>query len=153
MNGFPEAAFTWPGLAASLITVGGVTVTCEQARQAALILRASRTSAVQPVLAAAGHPLAACNYFAASAPWVREVKARVAKTGRAGAAGRHVVKEALIIAIEAACEEARDADVASILRAFASDERYASAMAAAAVELAARRAAHPCQQPVLAVAV
>lgn len=134
--GFPDKPLLWPGLAETFIVVGGVAVTCEAARQAAVTLLRSRTSAIAPVLAAARSPLAACNYFAAAAPYVREIRRTVARTGRAGAAGRHVTKIAFIESIADAVEAARKADVSFVLRTFAVDERYAAAMAG---EVSARR--------------
>lgn len=123
----------WPSLAARRVTVGGVPVSFAEALQAAEILRDSRTSAIQPVLRAAGNPLAACDYFAAAAPYL--VAARAApKTGRAGAAGRHVTKNAFLEAIAMACSLAREQEVADALAAFSSDERYAVAIARAATE-------------------
>lgn len=131
--GFPDNPLLWPGLAETFIVVGGIAVTCEAARQAALLLKRSRTSAIAPVLAAASSPLAGCNYFAAAAPYVREIRRTVQLTGRVGAAGRHVTKIAFIRSIADAVEAARRADVAFVLRAFASDERYAALMASEAL--------------------
>lgn len=133
--GFPQLPPAWPGLAARYVTIGGVTCTVEAARQAAAIMAASRTSAIAPVLGKAGNPLAACDYFGASAPYLFQMK-RLAKTGRAGAAGRHVTKLAFTEAIKAAIDGARRADVASVLHAFASDERYAAAIASDATRRA-----------------
>src|SRR6266704_216784 len=84
-------ACRWPALAGRQVEVGGVRVTCAQAAAAAEILIASRTSAIAPVLRAAGHPLAGCDYFAAAGPYLARARAQP-KTGRAGAAGRHVTK-------------------------------------------------------------
>jgi hypothetical protein len=129
--GFPSLPPRWPGLCEKAVFIGGVTVTVAQAVRAAAVLDASRTSAIAPVLGKLGHPLAACDYFAAAAPYLPAQRLR-AKTGRAGAAGRHVTKNAFIEAIAAAVAGAREADVAAVLRRFASDERYAAAMAASA---------------------
>lgn len=123
----------WPSLAVREVTVGGVRVTFADALRAAEILRDSRTSAIAPVLRSAGSPLAFCDYFAAAAPHL--AAARLApKTGRAGAAGRHVTKNAFLEAIAMACALAREQDVADALAAFGSDERYAVAIARAATE-------------------
>jgi hypothetical protein len=123
----------WPSLAVRKVTVGGTTVTFADALHAAEILRDSRTSAIQPVLRAAGSPLAACDYFAAAAPYLEAARA-APKTGRAGAAGRHVTKNAFLEAIARACALAREQDLADAVAAFASDERYAVAIARAATE-------------------
>jgi hypothetical protein len=123
----------WPSLAARAVTVGGTRVTFAEALRAAEILRDSRTSAIAPVLRSAGSPLASCDYFAAAAPYLAAAKA-APKTGRAGAAGRHVTKNAFLEAIALACVLAREQDVADALAAFGSDERYAVAIARAATE-------------------
>lgn len=132
-------AARWPALAARLVEVGGVRVTCAQAVEAAEILARSRTSAIQPVLRASGHPLAACDYFAAAAPWIEQARAEP-KTGRAGAAGRHVTKWAFLTAITVALSQARAAELAGWNEALATDERYAAAIARDAV--AVRQRAH-----------
>lgn len=123
----------WPSLAAREVTVGGTRVTFAEALRAAEILRDSRTSAIAPVLRSAGSPLASCDYFAAAAPHL--AAARLApKTGRAGAAGRHVTKNAFIESVLLALAAAREREVAAALAAFGSDERYAVAIARAATE-------------------
>jgi hypothetical protein len=123
----------WPSLAVREVVVGGVSVPFSEALRAAEILRDSRTSAVQPVLRVAGSPLAGCDYFAAAAPYLEA--ARLApKTGRSGAAGRHVTKNAFLQAIVMACALAREQELADALAAFGSDERYAVAIARAATE-------------------
>jgi hypothetical protein len=123
----------WPSLAAREVTVGGTRVTFAEALRGAEILRDSRTSAIAPVLRAAGSPLASCDYFAAAAPYL--AAARLApKTGRAGAAGRHVTKNAFIESVVMACLLAREQEMADALAAFGSDERYAVAIARAATE-------------------
>jgi len=76
----------WPALAARSVAVGGVSVSFAEALEAANILRASRTSAILPVLRAAGSPLWECDYFAVAAPYM-ELAREQPKTGRAGAAG------------------------------------------------------------------
>lgn len=126
-------AALWPGLLSRWVTVGGVTVTCADAIRAGEILSRSRTSAIAPVLRAAGSPLASCDYFAAAAPYTGQAR-RAPKTGRAGAAGRHVAKNAFLAALQAALASARDAETAEAMAAFAADERYATAMARDAVE-------------------
>lgn len=132
-------AVRWPALSARVIEVGGVLVTCAQAAAAAEILARSRTSAIQPVLRAAGHPLAACDYFAAAAPWITRARARP-KTGRAGAAGRHVTKWAFLAAITARIGRASEDELADWRAALATDERYAAAIARDAVGV--RQRAH-----------
>jgi hypothetical protein len=127
--GFPETPLSWPGLADAVVTIGGVAVTCETARQAALVLKASRTSAILPVLTRAGNPLAACDYRGVARPYLDSQRA-MAKTGRSGAAGRHVTKGAFIAALAEHVGDVKESDITSVLRAFASDERYAAAMAA-----------------------
>lgn len=123
----------WPSLSAREIAVGGVRVPFGETLRAVKILRDSRTSAIAPVLRAAGSPLAECDYFAVAAPHL--AAARLApKTGRAGAAGRHVTKNAFIEALLLAMAVAREEDLACALAAFESDERYAVAIARAATE-------------------
>jgi hypothetical protein len=121
------------------VTVGGQPVPYAEALRAAQVLSASRTSAIEPVLRAAGCALSRCDYFAAAAPYMEEAR-RAPKTGRAGAAGRHVTKNAFIEAVTLALALARDAEVAAGLAAFAADERYATAIARDAV--AARERAY-----------
>lgn len=123
----------WPSLAARPVTVGGARVTFAEALRAAEILRDSRTSAIAPVLRAAGSPLAGCDYFAAAAPHLAAARA-APKTGRAGAAGRHVTKNAFLDAVALALAVAREEDLADALDAFTSDERYAVAVARAATD-------------------
>jgi hypothetical protein len=123
----------WPSLAARKVVVGGVPVTFAEALRAAEILRDSRTSAIAPVLRAAGSPLAGCDYFAAAAPYLEAARS-APKTGRAGAAGRHVTKNAFLEAVALALTLARAQDVAGALEAFGSDERYAVAIARAATD-------------------
>lgn len=119
------------------VSVGGVTVTCRQAAAAVEVLAGSRTSAIAPVLRAAGNPLASCDYFTAAAPYL--AWARTApKTGRAGAAGRHVTKEAFCRAVRCALEDARSARLASAMRCMRADERYAAQIASDAVEVRKR---------------
>jgi hypothetical protein len=132
-------ACRWPALAARQVEVGGVRVTCAQAAAAAEILIASRTSAIAPVLRAAGHPLACCDYFAAARPHLARARAQP-KTGRAGAAGRHVTKWAFLAAVSAALSAARERELDSWRSALATDERYAAAIARDAVAL--RQRAH-----------
>ena len=130
-------ASRWPALAGRSVQVGGVTVTYSEARSAAVILAASRTSAIAPVLAAAGHPLARCDYFAAAAPYLAEAR-RAPKTGRAGAAGRHVTKNAFIDCVTAELRRAERSELARALGAFGTDERYAAAIAREAVAIRER---------------
>lgn len=131
--GFPGSPPLWPGLADMAVVVGGVAVTVSEAARSAAVLAASRTSAVYPVLACAGSGLASCDYRAAAAPFLPRHRSRDL-TGRSGAGGRHLVKDAFIDAIAAAVEEARQRDIASALRSLSSDERYAAAIAASALQ-------------------
>lgn len=124
----PVLSNPWPALASRPVRVGGLSVPYAEALRAAEILLASRTSAIAPVLRAAGCPLAACDYFAAAAPYLEEAR-RAPKTGRAGAAGRHVTKNAFIEAVTLALALAREQELAAALAAFAADERYATAIA------------------------
>lgn len=129
---FSNLSAPWPSLSVHLVTVGGVTVTYGDALQAAGILALSRTSAIEPVLRAARNPLARCNYFGAAAPYL--AAARLApKTGRIGAAGRHVTKDAFLHAVAFALAVAREEELGTALGAFGTDERYAVAMARDAV--------------------
>jgi len=123
----------WPSLAARPVTVGGTRVPFADALRAAEILQASRTSAIAPVLRAAGSPLAGCDYFAAAAPYLAAARS-APKTGRAGAAGRHVTKNAFIESVMTALAIAREQDLEDALAAFTSDERYAVAVARAATD-------------------
>jgi hypothetical protein len=132
-----NTGFPWPSLAERILTVGGAAVTYAEALRAAQVLRASRTSAIAPVLRAAGSPLAGCDYFAAAAPFLDAAR-QAPKTGRAGAAGRHVTKNAFLAALGLAMAVAREQDLAAALEAFASDERYAVAIARDAVALRER---------------
>jgi hypothetical protein len=135
--GLGNMACRWPALAAALVEVGGVPVSCAQAAAAAEILLGSRTSAIAPVLRAAGHPLAGCDYFAAAAPYLARARAQP-KTGRAGAAGRHVTKWAFLAAISGELSAARERELASWRAALATDERYAAAIARDAVAVRER---------------
>ena len=127
----------WPSLAARILVIGGVSLTYAQALEAAEILAASRTSAIAPVLRAAGNPLASCDYLGAAKPY--QAAARLApKTGRVGAAGRHVTKTAFLCAVAAGLAAAREAELRTAMAAFRSDERYAVMMASEAVSLRER---------------
>jgi hypothetical protein len=127
----------WPALMSRLVAVGGVTVSYADADAAADVLAASRTSAIMPVLRAVGSPLAACDYFGVAAPYVEWAR-YAPKTGRAGAAGRHVTKVAFLLAVERILDQAREDEVAAALAAFGRDERYAAAMAREAVTVRER---------------
>jgi hypothetical protein len=122
-----------------VVVVGGVPVTYAVAEHAAEVLAVSRTSAIKPVLKAAGNELSQCDYFDAAAPYLAAAQA-APKTGRIGAAGRHITKNAFIAAISAALARARTAELAAALNAFVTDERYAVAIALEAV--AVRERAH-----------
>jgi len=127
----------WPPVDGEQVTIGGLAVSYAEAVASAAVLAASRTSAIAPVLRAAGSPLASCDYLAAAEPYLAAARA-APKTGRAGAAGRHVTKTAFLAAVTEGLLRARRAYYARALAAFASDERYASAMAADAVEVKRR---------------
>lgn len=127
----------WPALAARSVTVGGLAVSFAVALSAANILQESRTSAIQPVLRARGNALAACDYFAAAAPYI-EAARRAPKTGRAGAAGRHLTKNAFIESVTLTLAVAREEELEAALGAFRADERYAVAMARDAVAIRER---------------
>lgn len=127
----------WPSLASRPVTVGGLAVAYAEALRAAQVLAASRTSAIMPVLRAAGNPLAGCDYFAAAAPYMAAARA-MPKTGRAGAAGRHLTKDAFLHAVALALAVARAQDLEDALGAFGEDERYAAAIARDAVSLRER---------------
>ena len=92
-----------------------------------------------PVLRAAGSPLADCDYFAVAAPHLAAAR-RLPKTGRIGAAGRHVTKIAFLAAVEQVLARALEAELASWASALATDERYAAAIARDAVTI--RQRAH-----------
>lgn len=127
----------WPGLASRPVQVGGVRCTYEDAVAASQLLAASRTSAIAPVLAAAGNPLAACDYFAVSSPFM-DMARELPKTGKSGAAGRHVTKTAFLAALAQVLGYAEAAELGKAMEAFGTDERYAAAMAAEAVAIRER---------------
>jgi hypothetical protein len=127
----------WPGIEDQQVTIGGVRISFREAASAADRLEASRTSAIQPVLRAAASPLASCDYLRASQPYLAWERRR-AKTGRCGAAGRHVTKNAFIRAIRHALDVARRSELGRALSAFGTDERYAVAMAREAVSIRER---------------
>ena len=135
----PVLSNPWPALAARQVIIGGQPVPYAEALRAAEVLSASRTSAIEPVLRAAGCALARCDYFAAAAPYLEEAR-RAPKTGRSGAAGRHVTKNAFIESVTLALALAREQELAAAMAAFAADERYATAIAREAV--AARERAY-----------
>jgi len=124
----------WPGLESAPVTVGGLTVTAVAACAAATALEASRTSAVAPVIART--PLAGCDFLSAAGPhlpWSASRDFRRDSLGlpRRGAAGRHVVKDAVIAAIAAAVAQARAVLAEEALQLIGTDERYAAAIASA----------------------
>lgn len=132
-------AAAWPSLAARLVEIGGVRLSYAEAVKATAVLAGSRTSAIAPVLRAAGSPLAGCDYFAVAAPHLAAAR-QLPKTGRIGAAGRHVTKIAFLEAAGQVLARARAAELASWNAALATDERYAAAIARDAVTL--RQRAH-----------
>jgi hypothetical protein len=131
---FSNLCAPWPALAARIVMVGGITVAYSEALRAVEILAGSRTSAIAPVLRAAGNGLAGCDYFGAAAPYLEAARA-LPKTGRAGAAGRHVTKVAFTEAVTRQLARAREAELRGAMAAFRSDERYAVAIASEAVSL------------------
>lgn len=146
------SAIDWPGLDQHTVVIGGMLVSYPDAERAVALLDASRTSAIAPVLKAAGCPLWCCDYFGAAAPYLAAAKA-APKTGRIGAAGRHVTKNAFIAAICRALTEARAGELAAAMRAFATDERYAVAIAREAVAVRERAHAAGYRSAVRAAAV
>jgi hypothetical protein len=129
----------WPALPGRTVVIGGVPVTCAQAASAADALARAGGAAVRQVLAAAGSPLAGCDYRAASAPFTL-AGGPPGQYGR-GAAGRPVIKTAFIRAIrlELAAAEAAEparlfaAELEGARAAFRGDSGYAAAMATAAL--------------------
>jgi len=122
----------WPALAERPVVVGGASVPYSEALRAAEILHDSRTSAIAPVLRTACSALAGCDYFGAASPFITAAR-QAPKTGRAGAAGRHVTKNAFLQAVALALAVAREEELAEAVEAFGSDERYAVAIASEAV--------------------
>jgi hypothetical protein len=141
-----------------MLVIGGISVTSEQAQVALEILRSSQGMMIRQPLARAGHPLAACDYHAAAAPF-RARAQDVPSAGR-GAAGRHLAKPAFIIAVESALALDRQAaqqyaelehavaslhprvppeQVGRALAAFAVDSSYVTLMASAAVAVLRKR--------------
>jgi hypothetical protein len=125
-------------VAAARVEVGGVAVTCAEALRACEVLRASGGTAIQSVLAAAGSPLASCDYHAVYRPGLAAARRALEATGRPGGAGRRLARYAFERAVRQqvasmACRALRGA-----LAAFSSDERYAVAVAGDAVALGAR---------------
>lgn len=137
----PDLAARWPGVAARTIELGGVRVTCEEARAAAGILAASRASAIKSVLSGAGSPLADCDYWSVCRPHMDEARAALKRTGGIGPKGRHLAKNAFISAVYAEIATAACDEIAVAFDAFGTDERYAAAIITDAVKLAQRRAA------------
>jgi hypothetical protein len=127
----------WPGLGSAPVCVGGLAATFAEAARAAALLMSSRTSAIAPVLRAARSPLAGCDYFAAAAPYLAAARS-LPKTGRAGAAGRHVTKIAFLEAVGRELDRCAAAEMGAAMAAFASDERYAVSIARDAVTLRER---------------
>lgn len=132
-----QAVSKWPALAGRVVEVGGVPVSYTEASRVARLLSMSRTSAIAPVLAHARSPLARCDYFAAARPYLAAAR-QAPKTGRSGAAGRHVTKNAFITALRAGLRRAEEAELRRALGAFREDERYAAAMAREAVAILER---------------
>jgi len=146
----PGSAARWPGLPAREVVIGGVAVTCGQAAADAAALEAAGGVMIRQVLAAACSPLAACDYLSAlepfKAPAVKEAPPASRDGYGRGAAGRPAARTAFIAAIASALEEARRQEPAVVFAAeldaaqaaFAADEGYAAAIAAAAVAVLAR---------------
>jgi hypothetical protein len=134
-------AAKWPHLDRRTVTIGGITVTCAEALRACDVLLSNGACAIKAVLAAAGSPLAECDYHAVYRPGWAAAKAALDRTGRPGAAGRHLAKHAFAAAVraqvtQAACDSVRDA-----LDAFSRDERYAALIAQDANALSGHRPA------------
>lgn len=139
----------WPSLPGRPVTIGGVTVIAADAAAALRVLQAAGGIMVRQALAAAGNPLASCDYHAAALPYMTEPYLAACSAdgewGR-GAAGRPVTRLAFMAALRAALRAAEQAeparafaaDLAAADRAFSSDSGYAEAMAKAAVALRAR---------------
>jgi hypothetical protein len=125
-NGGNLIAAPWPELAEKMVSIGGVTVSYAEAVKATATLAASRTSAIAPVLKAARSPLSGCDYKQAAAPHLAAARS-APKTGRAGAAGRHLTKNAFLVTIATVLEAAR-----------AADERYMAEVAREAVAVRER---------------
>jgi hypothetical protein len=132
-------AIRWPALAGHQVQIGGLSVSAADAARALAVLALSRTSAIAPVLRAIASPLAGCDYFAEAAPYLAAARA-LPKTGRAGAAGRHVTKHAFTASIQAKLRQAWADELDVFYAALATDERYAAAIAREAAVL--RQRAH-----------
>lgn len=131
----------WPGVERRRITIGGVTVTCEQAIEACKILASNGACAIKAILAAAGNPLSECDYHAVYKPHLDLARQRLNPTGKPGGAGRHAAKLAFRVAVYREVAVAAHDAMEDALAAFTRDERYASAIAQDAHALAARRKA------------
>lgn len=116
-------------MAARTVTIGGVSVTCAQAEAAAAALEASRASAIRSVLAAAGSPLAGCDYHAVYQPGMGDARRELEATGGIGPRGRHLAKFAFARAVRTEIDAAFREEFSAAMAAFGTDERYAAAMA------------------------
>jgi hypothetical protein len=130
-------AVSWPALGARPVTLGGTAVPFSEAVRTASVLAVSRTSAIAPVLRSMRSGLDGCDYFSAAGPYLAAARS-APLTGRSGAAGRHVTKNAFLAAIAAQLEAAYSAELGAAVSALAGDERYAAAIAREAVTLRER---------------
>ena len=130
-------AVSWPALGARPVTLGGTAVPFSEAVRTAAVLAVSRTSAIAPVLRSMRSGLDGCDYFSAAGPYLAAARS-APLTGRSGAAGRHVTKNAFLAAIAAQLEAAYSAELGAAVSALAGDERYAAAIAREAVTLRER---------------
>lgn len=140
----------WPGLAAALVTLGGVTVTLAEAAEAARVLRDSRSSAIAALLRAAGSPLASCDYWAAARPYLPAARLALEATHKRGCAGRHVAKTAFCEAVCAAVARAVASFLDDAVAALSADHRIAAEIAADAVACRRRELAQRARRQLLA---
>lgn len=122
------------------MTLGGVSVTCDEAACAVARLNATGASAIRSILSAAGNPLGRCDYWAVCRPYMDAARQALSPTGGIGPRGRHLAKHAFALAVHDALSRARQAELDAAVTALATDERYAAAIAADAVAL--RQRAH-----------
>jgi hypothetical protein len=137
--GSPEDALRWPVIYSRTVTVGGVTVTCAEAVRATEVLLSNGACAIRAVLKAAGSPLADCDYHAVYRPGLDQARRALDETGRPGGAGRHLAKHAFAAAVRRAVADQACQAIGDAMDAFASDERYAAAIARDALAIAPGR--------------
>jgi hypothetical protein len=121
------------------VEVGGVTVSCAEALAACDVLASARTTAIRSVLAAAGHPLAACDYHAVYRPGLELARRQLGSAARPGAAGRPAARHAFALRVRQLVAAAACRALEQALEAIATDERYATAIARDGAALAARQ--------------